>query len=588
MLLPPIFLFALVGAASAQNSQSDAKDLLARGAELTSSKPAEAVKLLQQALRLDPDLPGLHYQLGLAFHAIDDEADAAAEFREAVSRLPDSAEAHNYFGIALFLSGHPKAALEEFRAAVKLAPNDPNAHFNLGEAMARTGDSANAVEELRVASQFAPSDAGLSRLLKVVETAIAAPGPTIKVDVRQVLVPVVVTDAVGHHLTGLTQADFRVFEDGVEQKITAFSVEHSGVPETAVAAKTETSAPQNPPTPPQTRRTYLIVIDTLHTEFSNFVAVREALVKLFQQEHSADSQYVVAALGASAEMIVNVTPDPSAVIAALNAKRLQKVFLDGQLGGLGPEMARFRRNLNDTRNTCELGPTSMECEAKLRALALQAQEIADLDRTVTTAFLRQFRYLVAQLARAHDRRTIVLLSDGFQIQPGREVVTLFDAYFPALSHSLAPANVLRSLLMAGPMTDEFEPILKLAAASNIMIDTIDSRGVYGQQAFDASSPLVSVQVDSAVGSVEREAARDKGNTLREIADATGGAAFHDRNDLFSGLERAFADGRDYYTLAYIPDNPNFDGKFRAITVKVRDHKAVVNAKRGYWASPGAQ
>jgi VWFA-related protein len=230
----------------------------------------------------------------------------------------------------------------------------------------------------------------------------------------------------------------------------------------------------------------------------------------------------------------------------------------------------------------------VKCEAKLRALALQAQEIADLDRTVTTAFLRQFRYLVAQLARARDRRTIVLLSDGFQIQPGREAAALFDAYFPSLSHSLAPANVLRSLLMAGPMTDEFEPILKLAAASNITIDTIDSRGVYGQQAFDASSPLVSDQVDSAVGSAEREAARDKGNTLREIADATGGTAFHDRNDLFSGLERAFADGRDYYTLAYIPNNANFDGKFRAITVKVRDRQAVVNAKRGYWASPGAQ
>jgi hypothetical protein len=54
------------------------------------------------------------------------------------------------------------------------------------------------------------------------------------------------------------------------------------------------------------------------------------------------------------------------------------------------------------------------------------------------------------------------------------------------------------------------------------------------------------------------------------------------------LQRAFADGRDYYTLAYVSGNPNYDGKFRAITVKVRNRKAVVNAKRGYWAAPSAQ
>ncbi len=54
------------------------------------------------------------------------------------------------------------------------------------------------------------------------------PSPTIKVDVRQVLVPVVVTDKEGHHVTGLTRADFKVFEDGVEQTITAFSVQSSG------------------------------------------------------------------------------------------------------------------------------------------------------------------------------------------------------------------------------------------------------------------------------------------------------------------------------------------------------------------------
>jgi VWFA-related protein len=138
------------------------------------------------------------------------------------------------------------------------------------------------------------------------------------------------------------------------------------------------------------------------------------------------------------------------------------------------------------------------------------------------------------------------------------------------------------------MQEEFEPILKLAAAGNITIDTIDSRGLYGQKAFDASSLANPAAVDGAVGQVERITASAAGNTLAEIAAATGGTAFHDSNNLLAGLQRAFADGRDYYTLAYVPGNANPDGRFRAITVQVHGRDVVVNAKRGYWATPGAQ
>ena len=47
--------------------------------------------------------------------------------------------------------------------------------------------------------------------------------PVITADVRQVLVPVVVTDKKGHHIRGLKAEDFEVSEDGTPQKILAFS-----------------------------------------------------------------------------------------------------------------------------------------------------------------------------------------------------------------------------------------------------------------------------------------------------------------------------------------------------------------------------
>lgn len=578
----------------AQNSGADANELLARGAQLIPTKPAEAVKMLREALRLDPELPTLRYELGLALHAIGDEAEAEAELREAASRTPDSAEAHNYLGIVLFQMGDAKAALQEFRAAATLAPKDANAHFNLGEAMARTGDSAGALKELRAASGLTPRDTSLARLVKSVETALASPESTIKVDVRQVLVPAVVTDKEGHHITGLTQADFRVFEDGVEQTITAFSVESSDGPRAAANSEPSASVPvaSAPVAPrPPVRRTYLICIDTLHAGFNNFTSVREALVKLFAQERPGDSQYVVVALGASTEMVFNVTRDPSAALAAFQSKRFQKIFLDGQQGGSRAEMERFQRDLVETREACNLAGQDRvfqpKCETGMARANLRSTEIAELERTLTAGFLREFRGLISQLARARDRRTVILISEGFGIEPGRAAYDLVNAYFPYASHCLVPPGIScprAAMTTTSRMSEEFEPILQLAARSNITIDTIDSRGLYGQKAFDASSPGDPPNVEGAVGRTERNAAAADGNTLSEIAEATGGTAFHDNNNLLGGLQRAFADGRDYYTIAYVPGNPNLDGKFRAITVQVRDRNVVVNAKRGYWAA----
>jgi VWFA-related protein len=568
-------------------AQTTAATLLARATQLLSTQPAESIKLLLQARQLDPQLPGLSYQLGMAYHAIGDEADAETELTDAVTATPASAEAHNYLGIARFQLGNAKGALEEFRTAAKLAPRDANAHFNLGEALARTGDSDAAIAELREAATLTPTDASLTRLLKSIASTTAG---AIKVNVTQILVPAVVTDAAGHHITGLTQADFKILEDGVEQKITAFSAESTGLPQAPTAASNKSTAPPTPPTPRNSiRRTYLICIDTLHTSFTQFTAVRDSLIALFRQEHSADSQYVVIALGASPEMVVGMTTDPAAPIAVFQSKKFQKIFLDGQTGGLASEMESFRRDLAETRSACDRASDHLllaKCAAGLDRATQRARQIAELDRTLTIGFLRQFRSLVTQLSKGRERRTILLVSPGFQIEPGREALAMVDAFFPPASHCLVPPDVFcppSAMQSASRLADEFEPILKLAAATNITIHTIDSRGLYGQKAFDASSTGLSVSVGGAVDRVERNTAADQGNTLAEIANSTGGLHSHDTNDLLGSLQRAFADGREFYTLSYVSTNPVADGKFRAITVQVRDPHAVVNAKRGYWA-----
>lgn len=49
-----------------------------------------------------------------------------------------------------------------------------------------------------------------------------ASSPTIKSDVREVVVPVVVTDKSGRYITHLDREDFAVLEDGIPQRLVDF------------------------------------------------------------------------------------------------------------------------------------------------------------------------------------------------------------------------------------------------------------------------------------------------------------------------------------------------------------------------------
>jgi VWFA-related protein len=572
--------------ATASADSEDAYELLARGVKLTQDgKSGEAVALLRDAVRLDPDMAAARFHLANALRNTGDPDGAESELREAAKLAPDSGVVYNLLGIVLSKRGDAAGAVAEFRKSAQLQPKAAVAHFNLAQALEKSGDRTAALEEYRTASDLAPDNAAFkTRYEQLVHAANASPAPeaTIKVNVRQVLVPVIVTDEEGHHVTGLTRADFQVFEDGVEQKISGFNVEDTGltapaatpgaVPETQPGAG-QAPAPAKaaaPPTP--ARRTYLICIDSLHGAFGNMVYVRQALSKLFRSEQPGDSQYVVLAIGTSTQVVQDTTADPEKALQAIESKNFQKLFLASQKSSMQSEVLDFRRTLDEIRTACDQGQP--ECMMK-RQLPGQANRIAAEERTYAAAFLSQFHSAVKELSRTSGRRTIVFISDGFQLVPGKLAFELLVAYFPEFrSMSLSTVDRMQ----------ELDPVLRLAANSNIPIYTIDSRGLYTSPGFEASNPGGAASVLPAVLTIMNSDASDAGSTLSEIAAATGGTAFQNSNDILVGLQRAFADGRQYYMLAYVPANPNADGKFHAISVQVRDRKMAVKAKRGYWAT----
>ncbi len=477
--------------------------------------------------------------------------EAITLLHDAVRASPSVAPAHNLLGVLLFQQGDAAGAAAEMRTRVQLEPNAA-AHFGLAQVLEKT-DAKAALDEYRTASNLEPGNAAIkARLDRLEHPPAAAPestGTTIKVEVRQVLVPVVIRDNQGHHVTGLTRADFQVFEDGVEQKITAFSVENSGAANPPAAAdapapaaiERPAAAAPSPQKPAAVRRTYLICIDSLHSAFSNLVYVRKALTKLFASETSGDARYVLVAVGSSTQLLQGPTTDPAAVLKALEGKEFQKTFISSRAASIGDEMRSFRRELDAARSACDAG--SPECKLLVAGLPPRAGQIANEERIYTVSFLQELRNLVGQLAKESGRRTLMLLSDGFQMVPGKQAFDLLNAYFPGTGASLRSTERMT----------ELEGVLHLAANRNIPIYTVDSRGLYTQSYFDASNSGSTVRLAPAVLGIMSSADSEAGDTLTEIAAATGGTAFRNSNDLFAGLERAFADGRaNIMVLAYVP------------------------------------
>ncbi len=564
----------------------DSWELLDRGISLgEDNKPGDALPPLRESVRLNPGVAAARYYLAAALGAADDIAGAEAELREAVKLAPDSGPVHELLGVLLFKRGALPDATTELRAGVQLQPKDPTAHDNLAQALEKAGDRKAATEEYRIASTLAPDNAGFKARYEQSKRPAQAPPAataetTIKVEVRQVLVPVVVRNKDGHTVTGLTQADFSLFEDGVEQKISGFSVETAGVPSppppAAAAAATPAATPAAvAPTKAPLRRTYLICIDALHTAFPSLVHIREALSKLFHSERAGDAQYVLISVGTSVQLLMSPTSDPESVLKVVDSKEFEKLFLSSRKSSVEADLRDFRRTLEEVRSVCDDESRKAECAARRRMLPSEADQLAEQDRLATVAFLREFRGLVEQLRRGGGRRTIVLFSDGFELVPGHVAYEFLSAYFPEI-RGLSLRSVDR--------IPDMEPVLRLAANANIPIYTIDSRGLYTSAYFDASNPGGAAFAAPAIMSAMDRTASEAGQTLSEIADATGGTAFRNSNNILDGLERAFADGREYYMLAYVPSRSDLDGKFRTISVRTRDRKWVVSAKRGYWAA----
>lgn len=377
------------------------------------------------------------------------------------------------------------------------------------------------------------------------------PVPVIRSQTNLIMVRVVVRDAQGNPVSGLSRGDFQLFDNKKAQAVSYFSAEApegatrigtkpSGATEKQPAERVVTAEPQ---------RFTAIFFDDYHMEFADLVQIREAAKRYMGK--SLDVGERVAISAASGNVHVEFTNDRDRLEQALShlvlAPRFEPspncpklpTYLAQRVEDMDQEAVKAAEALLEPCY-CHIPPCP-ELPTLTREEAKRVIRYSDQGAANTIEALEK---LVRRMAETPGgERTIAMVSDGFLNN---------EAYRYQL----------------GVLIDH-------AVRARVVINALDAKGLYVEPADESE--------------YARQGRKKSGDVLWEAAEGTGGVFVENTNDMEGGMNRIGALGVPAYVLGFAPADLKFDGKFHTLTVKVADSEHfAVQARRGYFAPKQAE
>ena len=389
--------------------------------------------------------------------------------------------------------------------------------------------------------------------------------PTFKVRVNLVLVRVVVRDQQGKVVPNLHKEDFLLTDNRKPQTISSFSVE---TPESRAVATT-TSADPNAPADPEAakaiaaalpQRFVSVVFDDQHLTMQDALFVRTSAGRFFDSLAASDR---VGIYSTSGQFTQEFTDDHE-----LLRKSLLKIIPHSATQGIQdcPDMSYYEadliQNKNDTQALAVAAEDAVQCafngdETQISAARVMAQQIAGIvvgrEDSSTEYALRHMEEVMRRLATMPGQRIMVFLSPGF---------------------------------ITSTLHLEFSDLVDRATKANIVINTIDARGLYTPDLGDIAEtqPKASFRTAGYRSTYAIAAQFAQEDVLAELADGTGGTFFHNRNDVDEGLREAGAAPAMTYLLGFSPQNLKLDGSLHTLKVSfVHKTNYKIQARHGYFA-----
>ena len=373
--------------------------------------------------------------------------------------------------------------------------------------------------------------------------------------INYVRVDVFVTDEDGNPVFDLAQDDFEVYEDGVLQTVDSFQVvqvdqtpELSGEPLTGVGV---TRSDQQLAASRPDIRVFVIFLDDYHVREGNSMRARRMLVEFIENDLlPTDLVGVMYPLMPVAE--VRLTRDHEAVINAISQFRGVKYDYDV-------------RNLYEARYN--MYPTEI------------------VERVRNEVSLSALRGLMTMLGGLREgRKSVLLVSEGYtnyvppQLRSEVADMRADPRINPTVLDPFAgdnPFEETMSFFEGSAMLSDLRRVIETASRFNASVYSVDPRGLAAFE-FDLDQPQISYRTD-------QRALRFTQDTLRILAEETGGRAIVNQNDLRPGLRQMLDDASGYYLLGYNSSAAPTDGEFHEIEVRVKRPGLRVRAREGYWA-----
>jgi VWFA-related protein len=366
--------------------------------------------------------------------------------------------------------------------------------------------------------------------------------PTFRTAVNLVSSDVIVRNRRGQFQADLTKDDFEVYEDGVRQELSSFVLVHGGrvfTSQTAVAAAPVREGIILPPSRPvndTAGRIIIFVIDDLHMEFRETHRVRKLFRDMAKELVHEGDLFAIVSTGTSS-IAVDLTYDHARMEESAN-----------KISGSG------------------LRPSEIIQQS---AMGSTPQEVM---HRANVAFSTVYE-LLTNLEQAHNRRkAVVLISNGYDFDPFANARAGKGGAGTLNNNSADPNNPMFEMANMGNQFSDAELSMRLveltrqANRANATFYTFDPRGLVAGQ-----------DLDETVDMMEWEShLRKQQDSLRVVAELTGGLAVVNTNDFSKALKRIDAETSDYYVLGYYSTNPDPTQRRRQIEIRMKKKDADGN------------
>jgi VWFA-related protein len=363
--------------------------------------------------------------------------------------------------------------------------------------------------------------------------------PTFRVAIDYVTTDVIARNQQDQFVADLTKNDFEIYEDGVKQEITGLTLVHGGrvhnlAAPPAPAVQEGLILPVSRPRNDTAGRIFLIIVDDLHLDFRNTGRIRDLFKRIGKTlVHEGDMF-----------SIVSTGPSSIAIDPTYDRKVLDEAIKKITGNGLKPSDIIQGAEGAD-------GPTEVRYRAHV---------------AFSTAY-----DMLTQMEKINNRRkAVVWVSNGFDFNPFAESRLGEDPVFGGrFGQTREEGKEQQGMMNQNQFADadlarELAELTRTANRANATLYTIDPRGL-----------VAGTDLDEQLDPVEfGEHVRKTQDSLRVLAEQTGGIAVVNQNNFDKALKRIDAETSDYYMLGYSSTNPDPLKRTRKIEVKLVNRPGV--------------